>query len=1186
MQDRTGQRLGQYRLMKLLGIGGFAEVYLGEHIFLKTRAAIKILHVQLAKEERDNFLKEAQTLVNLEHPHIIKVIDCDVDHDTPFIVMHYAPNGNLRQRYQKRMPAPLARILPDVQQIAEALQYAHEKKLIHRDVKPENVLVGAQQEILLSDFGLAVVAQSTRHQKRQTAFGTLPYMAPEQLHGHPCFASDQYSLGIVVYEWLCGGLPFTGSAMELIFQHENVSPPSMYQQVQSISLAVEQVVRQALMKDPRKRFASIREFAQALEEANRPERSSTVSKRSVSAPTSVERLARFVVATPPQKAATIWNVPFRRNIFFTGREYILFTIHETLHPSRAYDTIRPNKVTTLTHTLAISGLGGIGKTQTVVEYVYRYYDDYQAVLWIRADTRETFTTDVLNIATRLNLGGASAQDMQHTIEAVKDWLHRHDRWLLVVDNVEDFTFLKAFLPSTVQGHILLTTCTQNTSTLAQRIDLPIMRDDEGALFLLRRIGILALDASLEDGSESDYTTAKAIVALLGGLPLALDQAGAYIGETGCSLEDYLHRYATSRATLLSMRGALVTDHQESVTETILSALKKIESASSSAIELLGFCAFLAPHAIPEEILTEGAMELGPTLQAVATNPVELDRGIAALRKFSLVRRSPDAKMLSLHPLVQATVEDSMSEDLRCTWAARVMRAVNHVFPDVYELTTWSRCKQYSPHALHCVGLIEQWQMQSPEAIRLLEQTSMYVREHADYAQADTLFRRAGEMRRKLAAQEQQAASPMPISMTDLNTSVWQRYHRGMYAQAEPFVKNTLAFLEQQGEVDTPLVAYGLFGLAKISYEQGHYERAEALFLQALAMCEQMYGLRHPSFACNLDGLGQLYLLRGQYNLAESMLQQALGIWEQQAEPRHPWMSSSLLHLAQCALAQADYAKAECYLKREQAFLEQAFGLIHPAIAYSLNDWAHFFMACGRYKQAEAALQRAITILEQIEGLKHLIAGRTLNTQARLYYLQGKYTQAERLLQRALAIYETHLGVDHADVATVMHNLAEIYTAQNNRTLAKELYQSALDVRRKALGPEHINVAESLNCLARLYYGDYSCAEAFYKEALAIREKVLGPQHPHVAQSLNDLANLYRNLARITGDRQRYVQAEPLYKRALAIREQVLGPEHRDVAEVLINYASLLSALDRKVESTELHMRAKVIFMRWREQEET
>jgi serine/threonine protein kinase len=292
--------------------------------------------VPLASDEKENFLNEARTLVRLEHRHIIKILDCGVEYDTPFLVMQYAPNGNLSQRYPKRTQASLARILPDVKQVAEALQYAHDQKLIHRDVKPENMLVGADQQILLSDFGLAVVAQSTRHQKLQKPFGTLPYMAPEQLQGQPRFASDQYSLGIVIYEWLCGSLPFPGSnAEEIMLQHMNVSPPSMYERAPSVTPAVERIVQQALAKDPRKRFASVREFVQALEEAGRIEPTSTFSKRSLSASSSSVQIPQPTVATPPRKAGSVWTVPFRRNPFFTGRECILSSIYEALHPSKA-----------------------------------------------------------------------------------------------------------------------------------------------------------------------------------------------------------------------------------------------------------------------------------------------------------------------------------------------------------------------------------------------------------------------------------------------------------------------------------------------------------------------------------------------------------------------------------------------------------------------------------------------------------------------------------------------------------------------------------------------------------------------------------------------------------------------------------------------------------------------------------
>src|SRR5215472_8514161 len=201
--NRTGQQLGNYRLLRLLGEGGFAEVYLGEHIHLGTQAAIKVLHTQLTSDDVDKFRTEARTIARLIHPHIVRVLDFGVEGKTPFLFMDYAPNGTLRQHHPKGTLLSLDLIVSYVKQVADALQYAHDEKLIHRDVKPENILLGRRNDILLSDFGIALVAQSSRYQSAQEMAGTMAYMAPEQIQGHPRLASDQYSLGIVVYEWLC-----------------------------------------------------------------------------------------------------------------------------------------------------------------------------------------------------------------------------------------------------------------------------------------------------------------------------------------------------------------------------------------------------------------------------------------------------------------------------------------------------------------------------------------------------------------------------------------------------------------------------------------------------------------------------------------------------------------------------------------------------------------------------------------------------------------------------------------------------------------------------------------------------------------------------------------------------------------------------------------------------------------------
>lgn len=265
--NRIDQQLGNYRLLSQIGRGGFAEVYLGEHIYLKTKAAIKVLRTHLAEEEHEKFFSEAQTIAHLQHNHIVRVLEFGVEDDTPYLVMEYAPNGTLRQRFPRGKAVPLNTILPVVKQIAAALQYAHGQNLIHRDVKPENMLIGENDEILLSDFGISLIIQETSSQERQEVVGTISYMAPEQLQGNPHLASDQYALGVIVYEWLAGERPFQGSFVEISSQHMFTHPASLREKAPSISLAVEAVVMKALAKDPEQRFASVQEFANALEAA-------------------------------------------------------------------------------------------------------------------------------------------------------------------------------------------------------------------------------------------------------------------------------------------------------------------------------------------------------------------------------------------------------------------------------------------------------------------------------------------------------------------------------------------------------------------------------------------------------------------------------------------------------------------------------------------------------------------------------------------------------------------------------------------------------------------------------------------------------------------------------------------------------------------------------------------------------
>lgn len=281
MAGYLGYRFGNYRLVKLLGEGGFAEVYLAEHVHLGTHAAVKILTTKLTDDEIAQFRNEARIIIDLDHPNIVRVLDFGMEGRIPFLVMAYAPHGSLRRSYPKGARLPLSTIVTYVKQIANSLEYVHAQKLIHRDIKPENMLIGRNGEIWLSDFGIAVAAHHTSSLKTQDGPGTIYYMAPEQIQGKPRPASDQYSLAIVVYEWLCGARPFTGTYWEIITQHLSTPPPPFEKKLEILS-DVEQVVMTALNKDPKQRFTNVQAFSMALEYISQLEFVPTILSSNVS----------------------------------------------------------------------------------------------------------------------------------------------------------------------------------------------------------------------------------------------------------------------------------------------------------------------------------------------------------------------------------------------------------------------------------------------------------------------------------------------------------------------------------------------------------------------------------------------------------------------------------------------------------------------------------------------------------------------------------------------------------------------------------------------------------------------------------------------------------------------------------------------------------------------------------------
>jgi tetratricopeptide (TPR) repeat protein/MinD-like ATPase involved in chromosome partitioning or flagellar assembly len=761
------------------------------------------------------------------------------------------------------------------------------------------------------------------------------------------------------------------------------------------------------------------------------------------------------------------NIP-DRNPFFTGREQVLSQLQEALvAQGRA----------------ALSGLGGVGKTQTALEYAHRHLDEYACTFWVTAHSREALFSGYNTIAGLLKLPLADAKDQTLAVGGVQRWLNSYESWLLILDNADDLAMAREFIPDGKNGHVILTTSARAVGALARLVEVQEMGAEEGAVLVLRRAKYIAEDASLETAVEADQAMAKEIVTRLGGLPLALDQAAAYVEETGCGLSGYLDIYRRHAPELLRLRGELGAGHTDPVATTWALSFENIEKTNPAAAELLCFCALLHPVGIPEEVLSKGANELGPALAAVGTDALLLNRALSEILKYSLLRRDPNACTFEMHRLVQIVLKQRMDESTQRRWAERAVRAINRAFPNV-EFSTWALCERLLPQVRVCAELIDQWGFEFPEAARLLNEAGIYLCERGHYPDAEPLYHRALEIRKKVLGPEHPDVATSLNRLAELNKTL------GQLAKSEPLYERALAIREKVLGPEHPDVAESLNNLAELNKALGQYAKSESLYGRALAIWEGALGPEHPNVATGLNNMARLYAAQGQYEKAEPLDERALAIREKVLSPEHPEVAQSLSNLAAQYYSQQRYAKAESFNERALAIREKALGPEHPDVATSLNN----------------------------------LAG--------LYDAKTQYAKAEPLYRRALAIWEKALGPEHSDVAMSLNNLAKLYDNQGQHAKAQPLYERALAIWEGALDPEHPNVARSLNNLARLYVaqGQYARAEPLYRQALAIREKALEPDHPDVAISLENYASLLRKMGRTD-------EVAPLESRAKGIRDK-------------------------------------------------
>lgn len=784
-----------------------------------------------------------------------------------------------------------------------------------------------------------------------------------------------------------------------------------------------------------------------------------------------------------------WLVPdAMRSRHFTGRDDLLALLREQL---------------VVRHRAALCGLGGIGKTQTAIEYAVRHRGDYpDGVFWTNGETTSGLTNGFVEIAKTLRLAAAATSDQEQVVRAVLEWLDGNKHWLLSFDNVNDLGDLASFLPQRSNGHVLITSreAVFQKIGIARGLEVVDLDGDDAVRFLFERTG-------RDDDDPEERTAVTELATELGNLPLALEQAAAYIAETNASFSDYVASFRNRRITLLEKSSGLLS--RDTVAVTWAANFEAAGRASPAAAEVFRVSAFLAPDAVPFELFLKGADALGDPVAAALGDPEDnlaVGELLRPLTRYSLIRSDAKLRVYAVHRLVQEIVRAALAESERRRCVERAVVALDATFP-VVEYSMWVQCDRLVSHVLS----IAEW-------IDVLE---------ARYEECGRLLNRAGQY----------------------------LVERGRYGEAEPLQQRALAIRERAFGCDHPEVAESLHNLANVHCVRGRYAEARGLHERALAIRERMLGPDHRDVARTLMGLATVCWYQGRYAEAQQLGERALTIRERALGPDHPEVARSLNDIGSLNRLQGRFAEAQSQFERALAIWQDALGPDHPHVAMGLNNLALNHVQLGHYPEAQQLHERALALKERALGQDHPDVALSLNNLAEVLVLQRRFAEAQALYERALTICERALGPNHANLAIVLNNLAEVYGKQGRLGEAQAIFERALTIRERALGSDHTDVAYSLDGLASVHQdaGRYSEALHLFERALSVREGGLGPDHPELVHSLVGLASLGK-------EQGRNADAVSLYERALAIKERSFAGDHPDVVEMRSTLDALRAAL--------------------------
>ncbi|NOR48699.1 MAG: tetratricopeptide repeat protein [Methanosarcinaceae archaeon] len=704
---------------------------------------------------------------------------------------------------------------------------------------------------------------------------------------------------------------------------------------------------------------------------------------------SVTEQPRFPGSLPP-----IWNVPHSRNPNFTGREEHLANL------KMAMSSGKPAALTQ-----AIHGLGGVGKTQLALEYAYRNVAEYDIVWWVRSEETATLAADYASLAKALDLPEKEATDQEVIIKAVKQWLEQNPKWLLVFDNAKDPVEVRNYIPQGGIGHVLITSRNLGWRGTATPLDVKVLERKESVDFLLKRTGY------------TDRKAADALAEALGDLPLALEQAGAYMEAKGRNISYYLNMFTVHKNELLD-RAAPTTDYPDTVASTWDITFNEVMQISSAGADLLNLCAFLAPDYIPVGLLNSGVEYLPESLTAMASDPLAFDDAVDPLRRYSLVEIT--AETISVHRLVQAVTRDRLVGDEKKKWAEAALRIVDEAFPfKSNDVQTWPVCSRLLPHALAAADHSKALDVASDSTGRLLNQMGLYLKGRAQFAEAKEMFERALEI-------DEAAYGP-----------------------------------------DHPDVVISVNNFGGVLQDLGDMEGAKKMFERALEIGEATYGPDHPTMANIVNNLGSVQKALGDMEGAKKMFERALEIGEAAYGPDHPTVAIIVNNLGLVLKDLFGVEGAKKMFERALEIDEATYGPDHPTVAIIVNNLGLVLKDLWDMEGAKKMFERALEIDEAAYGPDHPTVANIVNNLGSVLQDHGDFEAAMKMFEHALAIGEAAYGPDHPQVAIYVNNLGYVLQALGDMEGAKKMFERALSIFTEYLGEDHPNTVTVQNILDSL-----------------------------------------------------------------------------------------------------------------------